>query len=680
MIGFSPGELIRRALFYARAVRPRLIERPLWRARFVRGHFEAPSLPMLAAAISPAHDGVRDALRSAVSERFGIGPSDRQRFTAALRESGVDLRALIEAADETCSRRFDVLGSGPFEAGRPVDWHCDFKSGRRWPVELAWTIDYTELDASSDVKVPWELSRCHWVVWLGQAYWLTGDGRYATAFAELLHEWLASNPPGYGVNWSVPMELAIRSINWIYGIAFFVDAPEVPHTLWEELARSLFWHARVLRGNLEYERHLGNHYVSNGTGLAALGRLFRHSSEGRGWWRTGRRILEQSIRWQVHPDGVDYEKSISYHRLVLECFYLPYAWSTCTPGGDGGDFSREYARRLERMFEFTEAYTRPDGSTPLVSDADDGRVIRVAPGERVTDHRAVLAVGAGLFRRADFLGVAGAMGGDASLLLSSTRLAELAAMERPYRPGSRGFPAGGYYVSRDARSHLFLDAGSIGFDGDAVHGHNDTLSLELWVEGTTYISDSGTYTYTADPALHRALASTSAHNTVQVDNQEIAEIIGMWRIAADLTAPRVTRWDIGREADHWAAEHHGYARLADPVRHRREVAADKARLRWRIVDTLHGKADHRLDLFWHFGPGIELHVIDAHTVVASGVDGALRATCNVPIAILPGWVAPSFGVRTPAPVAQATVSALLPFTFVTDFEFLPRSTRANGAR
>jgi hypothetical protein len=680
MSGFSPGKLVRRALFYARAVRPRLIERPLWRARFARGRFESPSRAMLAAAISPAHDDVRGALRHAVRERFGIGPSDRERLTMALRESGVDLQAVVRAADDTCARRFDVLGSGPFDAGRPVDWHRDFKSGRRWPAELAWTIDYTELDATSDVKVPWELSRCHWIAWLGQAYWLTGDGRHATAFAELLQEWLSSNPPGYGVNWAVPMEIAIRAVNWIYGIGFFADAPEVPDELWEELARSLAWHGRVLRGNLEYERHLGNHYVSNGTGLVALGRLFRHSAEGRSWLRAGKRILEQSIRWQVHADGVDYEKSISYHRLVMECFYLPYAWSAVSEGGESRDYSRDYARRLERMFEFTEAYTRPDGSTPLVSDADDGRVLRVAPGERITDHRGVLAVGAGLFRRADFLAAAGAVHGDATLLLSAARLAELARMERSYRPRSRGFPEGGYYVSRDERSHLFLDAGSIGFDNDAVHGHNDTLSLELWIAGTTYISDSGTFTYTADPALHRAMASTRAHNTVLVDELEIAEITGMWQIAGDLTMPRVTTWKAEADIDRWVAEHHGYARLADPVVHRRDVTADRGRLRWRIVDTLLGRAEHRLDLYWHFGPGVALEMLDPHTLVASGPAGALRITCNVPFAIQPGWIAPSFGVRLPAAIAQATASAPLPFSYLTDLEYLPRSPRANGAR
>jgi hypothetical protein len=160
----------------------------------------------------------------------------------------------------------------------------------------------------------------------------------------------------------------------------------------------------------------------------------------------------------------------------------------------------------------------------------------------------------------------------------------------------------------------------------------------------------------------------------------MAEITGMWQIAADLTAPVVTRWDVGRETDHWTAEHHGYARLADPVLHRREVTADKAGLRWRVVDTLRGGAEHRLDLFWHFGPAIEIQVIDPHTAVARGAEGALRVTCSVPLSINPGWIAPSFGVRAPAPIAQATVSALLPFRFVTDFEYLPRSARANGAQ
>src|SRR5918992_1387286 len=41
---------------------------------------------------------------------------------------------LVERADEICAHRFDLLGSGPTDLGAEIDWHTDFKTGRRWPL------------------------------------------------------------------------------------------------------------------------------------------------------------------------------------------------------------------------------------------------------------------------------------------------------------------------------------------------------------------------------------------------------------------------------------------------------------------------------------------------------------------------------------------------------------------
>ena len=66
---------------------------------------------------------------------------------------------LRERADEICAHRFDLLGSGPTELGPEIDWHTDFKTGRRWPLRHSSLLPVAYGDGS-DIKVPWELSRC----------------------------------------------------------------------------------------------------------------------------------------------------------------------------------------------------------------------------------------------------------------------------------------------------------------------------------------------------------------------------------------------------------------------------------------------------------------------------------------------------------------------------------------
>src|SRR6185503_17185393 len=57
--------------------------------------------------------------------------------------------------------------------------------------------------------------------------------------------------------------------------------------------------------------------------------------------------------------------------------------------------------RLERMCEFVQAYTKPDGRAPLIGDADDGR-IQILGTQQVGDHRYLLSHAAVLFERGDF--------------------------------------------------------------------------------------------------------------------------------------------------------------------------------------------------------------------------------------------------------------------------------------
>ena len=53
-----------------------------------------------------------------------------------------------------------------------------------------------------------------------------------------------------------------------------------------------------------------------------------------------------------------------------------------------------------------------------------------------------------------------------------------------------------------------------------VHAHADALSFEYAAAGVTWIIDPGTYTYTKDPALRDHFRSSSAHNTVSVEEAE----------------------------------------------------------------------------------------------------------------------------------------------------------------
>jgi hypothetical protein len=398
-------------------------------------------------------------------------------------------------------------------------------------------------------------------------------------FTELIDSWIRENPYGYGIHWSNAMEVAIRAANWMLGIGFFADAEEVAPDFWVRLLRSLYLHGQFIRFNLEIGRSVSNHYLSDAFGLVAMGVLFFDTRAGRSWFRLGRRILEQQIQIQVYPDGVDFETSVGYHRMVLELFYTAHVLAQ---GVDRG-FSPAYCKRMEAMFEYVLYYLKPDGTAPCIGDADNGRLFRFRAQEDFNDHRSTLGVGAAIYGREDF--AAGAQGHfeDAAWLLGAEALQRMPSRVEAPALASRAFPAAGYYILRDKDAYMFADAGKIAAHARWGHGHNDLFSFEMAIGDVTFFADSGTYAYTGAAAEHQRFASTAAHNCLRIDGREIAEMPGLRQIQ-DRSRPRVLEWKSDPDRDPLVAEHFGYTRLDSPVIHRRSFRFTKKSRSWQMTE------------------------------------------------------------------------------------------------
>src|SRR5205823_9752812 len=144
--------------------------------------------------------------------------------------------------------------------------------------------------------------------------------------------------------------------------------------------QSLYLHGQFVSTNLERSDVNGNHYLCDGAGLAFLGCFFGATRRGRKWRAMGRDLVVSEIFNQTTPDGVDFEQSTAYHRLVLEAFMTSYLLLR----RHGEPVAPACRARLERMCEFVQAYSKPDGRVPLIGDADDGRIQVLGP-EAVND-------------------------------------------------------------------------------------------------------------------------------------------------------------------------------------------------------------------------------------------------------------------------------------------------------
>ena len=538
--------------------------------------------------------------------RFFLEAGDRDGLVRRLRaEHPEAISSMLRAADAICDHRFDLLGSGPTALGPDIDWHRDFKSGYRWDLRTFYKrVRYGDVPGV-DVKVPWELSRFQHLATLGKAYWLTGEDRYAAEFVGQVAHWIARNPPQFGVNWACTMDIAIRAFNWLWGYAFFGHAPQITPAFRREFAKALLAHGRHIMQNLERgaDGTSSNHYLADLVGLAGLGIACPAFREAETWRRFALDELFHEMERQVHPDGGDYESSIPYHRLVTEMF-LAVAL-LCQKNGVA--LPASFRHRLERMLEFTLWYTKPNGLAPQVGDNDDGRLHILADygtGDP-RDHRHLLATGGALFDREDLWAAAGARTEEALWLHGESRPVRGPS---PPPPGSRAFPESGIYLMREGGLYLLIACGPVGTRGIGNHKHNDLLSFELHADGQDLFVDPGSFLYTPDPASRNRFRSTAVHNTVMIDGAEQNRFGegGLFWLHVDAT-PRCLAWETGPEADFFAGEHDGFARLADPVVHRREFRLLKKARMLEIADRFRGTGRHTFTWNFTLAPGVTLH-------------------------------------------------------------------------
>jgi len=531
---------------------------------------------------------------------------------------------IVKRADRIVAGYFDLLGFRNLSFGNPIDWHLEPVAGKRAPLVHWSRLNYLNADLFGDKKITWELNRHQYFITLGQAYWLTGDERYARTFIEHVNSWMDQNPPKLGVNWASSLEIAFRSIAWIWALHFFKDAL-TPETF-SKLCKFLYLNARHLETFLSTYFSPNTHLTGEALGLYYLGALMPEFNESARWRKKGLEILLAQLPRHVQPDGVYFEQSSYYHRYTTD-FYLHLrvllsnADIAVPPVLD---------EKLRLLLDHLMYITRPDGTTPLFGDDDGGRLLSffAAPAN---DFRATLATGAALFERADYKFVAGDAVEDALWLLGPAKkeqapLPDLFSFDQivatePEKQ-SVAFPAGGYYVMRDGwtadSNYLLFDCGPHGTD-NCGHAHADALSFELAVNGKTVLIDPGTYTYTGSKEMRDWFRSSAAHNTLTVNNESSSLSDGpfSWKTIAH---SECSSWITEERFDYVVGSHDGFMRLAEPAKHTRSILFIKNGY-WVVRDVVETSGAHDLQARFQLAPHLMPLPPQDNTVRVVGENG-----------------------------------------------------------
>ena len=561
-------------------------------------------------------------------------------------------------ADAILAGRYDLLGYRDVAVGTSPDWHRDPVHDRRAPLLFWDSVPYLD-PALGDHKITWELNRHQHFLLLGRAHARSGDRRYYDEFVRQVTGWMDANPPLIGTNWASMLELAFRSLSWLWALHFFAgaasDRDDSPWVV--DLLLALGRQLEHVEQNLSRYFSPNTHLTGEALALYVCGRALPELSEAEHWADTGRAVLYEEATRQVLADGGHAELSAHYHRYSTD-FYL-LALGVARVSGDAAAQLFDGAAR--RQAHFLRGIADDTGRLPLTGDDDGGQLLpicRRSPADA-----------------ADTLATAAVLLDDPTLHVGpvpeETYWACATTSDIPGTPitphpaASAAFAQSGYYVSRVAQrgDHLVFDAGRHGFLNGG-HAHADALAIILTVGNRPLLVDPGTGTYTMDPEVRDRFRSAAMHNTVVLNGRAPSLPKGPfhWQTRTDAAC---SVWQPGTSADYAEGYHHGYR----PVVHVRAVASVHG-LGWIVIDHVLGGDGHAaIAAMWHIHPdwaidrsterGVRLRHDDGWTTAVASSAALLRCGDGL------DDFAPEYGRIEKGLCFRSTLAATAPVTICT---------------
>ncbi len=451
------------------------------------------------------------------------------------------------------------------------------------PVEFGDEVDW-EYNPGDDPEFTWQFNRHRFLLCLGQAYRMTGDESYAACMLDLMQQFIRSQSEVDSrrqTTWRI-LEVGIRAANWIKALYLIRDCNLLTEKLLGLFKECLKTHASIIIQEHYPYCYAGNWGILENHGLYLLGALM-DCEEAEEYRKQAVSVVNQALKIQILPDGMQLEQSSMYHYEVLQCILeMIFFGKLC-----GEEFPESFENNAYKMAMAGLALRKPNGYQLAMGDSDD------------MDTKSIYALAAYVYKDSVFKWAGGeSVGYDNVWLFGENGIEtyEQFAGKEPEFTSIQLYDSGHTIM----RSAWGIDADMLHFDGGLLgtsHGHSDTLHVDLILNGRDVLVDSGRYTYVTKPERF-AFRGTARHNTIQVDGLDIDEWNHSW--FTKTVSAQSRQCFVEKEGCCFvSAGHTGYMRLENPVWVNRKVLQIGKEI-YVFIDECYTSGIHEYTHFWHF--------------------------------------------------------------------------------
>lgn len=424
-----------------------------------------------------------------------------------------DPQNYISKANEIILGQIHILGENT-NFIKKIDWHSDFKVNYTWEKKYYKFYNYNHLELNNDVKIPWELSRHQFLVTVAQAYYISNHSKYLSYIEDTFNDWVSQNPTGFSINWACTMDVALRVFSWF--IIWEILKDKINDSFKKKLLKHMYIHYIFISENIEKSDINGNHYLTDIVIAFVLSIFFKKKNKSKEY----QKLIEKEIYNETYEEGLNFEGSIPYHRLITELFLIV---EVCASNSNI-EFSREFYQRYSLLFSVISFYTKPNGLCPIFGDNDNGRAF-ILEELNFNNHTYLL----------DFCNVAYGSKFKTSEFSFSKWLKYTKKKFDIFHPikNDQILEKSGLAKLENDWGKVIIELSSLGLAGRGGHGHNDFSSFELTIGLTDVIVDTGCYCYTSNYKDRNYSRSSSAHNILTIDNHEINDFVdekNLWHL------------------------------------------------------------------------------------------------------------------------------------------------------